>query len=182
MQPYRIHLAKETFKFSSTHFTLFSSTDAERLHGHNYHVAVDCELSSLGPMAMGFDFNSLKPIVKETADLWDERVLLPKHSPFVKIQEEALRGKPHVTIDFQDRSYRFPSDDVAILETENITSEELARLFALRLVAGWKKAPNQDPTLKERVRALHVSIEETRGQAATYSITQPLAANRSDVR
>src|ERR1700733_13558481 len=36
MVRYRMVLAKEDFKFSSAHFTLFADGSAELLHGHNY--------------------------------------------------------------------------------------------------------------------------------------------------
>jgi 6-pyruvoyl-tetrahydropterin synthase len=40
---FHIELAKEDFKFSAAHFTLFGPDAAERLHGHNYRVTVAVE-------------------------------------------------------------------------------------------------------------------------------------------
>ena len=36
-----IRLAKENMKFSAAHFTIFSASERERLHGHNFRVEVD---------------------------------------------------------------------------------------------------------------------------------------------
>ena len=38
---YVLRLAKEDFKFSAAHFTLFGPDEAELLHGHNYQVEVE---------------------------------------------------------------------------------------------------------------------------------------------
>lgn len=171
----RIRLSKETFKFSSTHFTLFSESTAERLHGHNYQVSVECELKNVDSMGMGFEFNELKPLIKSLSSKWDERVLLPKLSPLLKIREELVRKTPHYVVDFSsptgDRSYRFPKDEVLLLETVNVTSEELARLFAQLLARKWK---SKGGALADRIKSLSVTIEETRGQSAAYIMDAPL--------
>lgn len=176
MNHFTLRLGKESFKFSSTHFTLFSPKDAERLHGHNYQVTIECDLAKLGELGMGFEFNTLKPLIKQLTEAWDERVLLPTLSRLIEIKPTAVFDEPHVVVDFVKRSYRFPSEDVVLLETDNITSEELARLFAQELTKRWKtsKAGTEDPSLAGRLLALRVTIEETRGQSATYSFEKPL--------
>ena len=35
-----IDILKEDIKFSAAHFTVFSATERERLHGHNFHVGL----------------------------------------------------------------------------------------------------------------------------------------------
>ncbi len=82
-----------------------------------------------------------------------------------------------------DRSYRFPKDEVVYLDTVNVTSEELARLFAFLLAKSWKSAASSastDSTLASRLKSLSVTIEETRGQSATFVLAAPFT--RSDVR
>ena len=34
-----IYIDKESHKFSAAHFTIFSASERERLHGHNFSVA-----------------------------------------------------------------------------------------------------------------------------------------------
>ena len=41
---YAIRVEKENLKFSSAHFLIFEDGTAERLHGHNYRVAVELSL------------------------------------------------------------------------------------------------------------------------------------------
>ena len=51
---FRIVLAKEDFKFSAAHFTLFGDGRAETLHGHNYRIRLELggrELNGLGLLA-----------------------------------------------------------------------------------------------------------------------------------
>ena len=184
MDSLRIRLAKESFKFSATHFTVLNANEAERLHGHNYQVSVECTLSGVGPLGMGFEFNHLKPHIKQMTDAWDEMVLIPRVSPLIKISEEEIRKSPHWIVDLVsaklNRSYRFPKSEVVFLETVNITSEELARLFAISLATAWRSDSNRDIELNSRVQTLSVSIEETRGQSATYVMQSPL--NQSELR
>ena len=40
---FTIRLAKEDFKFSVAHFTIFGAKSAEPLHGHNYRLALEVE-------------------------------------------------------------------------------------------------------------------------------------------
>jgi 6-pyruvoyl-tetrahydropterin synthase len=179
MHSLRIRLAKETFKFSATHFTVLNSMEAERLHGHNYQVSVECELLTVSKLGMGFEFNELKPQIKQLTNLWDERVLIANGNPIITILAEEVRGVPHWVVDLQcdglDRSYRFPKAEVVFLETVNITSEELARLFTVALASAWRAAAKSQDDLAARVKSLAVTIEETRGQSATYVLHTPLA-------
>ena len=40
----KIQIAKQALNFSAAHFTIFSATEREDLHGHNFQV--ECELAS----------------------------------------------------------------------------------------------------------------------------------------
>jgi len=175
---FRIYIQKESYKFSASHFTVFSATEAERLHGHNYAVAVECELSGLNELGMGFEFNTLKPHIKALANVWDEHVLIAGQNPFISSRIEMIEGKEHQVFEFHGRSYRFPLNEVKILQVSNITSEELAREFAKCLVVRWSDSlSDSDRTLlRANLNWVEVSIEETRGQKATYRIDEPFAS------
>lgn len=178
MSPYKIRLAKESFKFSATHFTIFSEREAEALHGHNYQVSVECEVSSLDELDMGFEFNELKPLIKSLVDGWDEKFLLPSRSPHLRLREEDVRGSMHLVIDFADRSYRAPKGEIALINAANVTSESLARALNRNLSEAWKaKLGSKVSSLGARVLTLSVTVEETRGQSATHSLSQPLTAS-----
>lgn len=162
---FRIALEKENFKFSVSHFTIFGSKDAERLHGHNYYVSIDVEVSGLSSeLGMAFDFNALKPMIRQLTDELDERVLLPEHSPHLKLEP----NPPQIRVSFASKRYEFPLEDVAILPVSNITSEELARHLSEKLVKNLRAADTKFGL--DRIRKLTLGIQETRGQGVFYTI------------
>src|SRR4051812_36676618 len=128
---YVIHLGKESFKFSCTHFTIFGATRGERLHGHNYQVRCSIEVNQIDPkLGMAFDFNVVKPVIKNLCDSLDERILIPTQSPYLELSE---LGSQQLKVVFNKKEYVFPIEDVRKLPIVNITSEELARFFCKAL-------------------------------------------------
>lgn len=170
---YKIRLAKDTFKFSATHFTLFSASRAERLHGHNYQVAVEIDVADLDGRGMTFEFGPLKAKIKHLTEAWDERVLLPGRSPWLRFESVDDRAAAHTAVRFNDRYYCFPNSDLLRLDADNITAEELARLFTSQLLEQWLM--QLDRTEQERVLAVTTLIEETRGQSASCTVAAPFA-------
>jgi 6-pyruvoyltetrahydropterin/6-carboxytetrahydropterin synthase len=155
---FTIHLAKEPFKFSCSHFTILSADKAERLHGHNYQLHVDIEVEDIDPkLGFAFDFNSVKPVIREFCDGLDERILIPTKSPFLKL----ITAADSIEVRFGPKTYSFPLADTLQLPLTNITTEELAR-FA------WHKLAIK---LKDQARwtSMLVHVEETRGQGVSYS-------------
>ena len=159
-----VHLAKESFKFSSTHFTIFSASQAERLHGHNYQVKCDIELSNIdSTIGMAFDFNLIKPEIKALCDEIDERILIAAKSPYLKFKHVG----ESIEMQFATRRYLFPKEDCKELALVNITSEELARYFCEKL---WSRLDQlRDENAKApQFESLQISIEETRGQSVSF--------------
>lgn len=155
-----LHLAKENFKFSSAHFLIFDETHAERLHGHNYQVSVDLGVPSREEMAAkGFfvDFNVFKREIKAKVDAWDEHVLLPERQPEMRFRREGSS----LHVDFRDRYYVFPADEVILLPVTNTSVEQLSRLLAEDLFQTFRS---------QNVSWLTVKVEETRGQGASTTI------------
>lgn len=154
---YTVHLAKEPFKFSCSHFTILSAEHAERLHGHNYQVRVDITLEKLDPkLGMAFDFNAVKPKIRMICDELDERILLPTQSPYLKIVEDG----PQLRVSFNNKAYVFPTEDCLRLPLSNVTSEELSRYMCERLFVGIKD--------QNFWTSVQVEVEETRGQSVSY--------------
>ncbi len=159
-----VHLAKENFKFSSTHFTIFSATNAERLHGHNYQMTCEIELEEIDPkIGMAFDFNLIKPEIKALCDEVDEYILIAAKSPFLKFKSI----DQSIEMQFANRRYIFPKEDCKELDLVNITSEELARYFCEKLWVRLKQLKGQ-LTEAAQFKSLQVRIEETRGQSVSY--------------
>lgn len=159
MGVFRVRLEKENFKFSGTHFTILGPEEAERLHGHNYYVWVELEVTKLDPQyGFAFDFNLVKPMVHQLCKSLDEFILLPARSPFLKIQ----RANGQVEVKFHDRTFDFPESDVRELPVVNVTCEELSRYLTAELA---KTLPKDIG-----VTCLTVSVNETKGQGVSFSL------------
>ena len=61
-------LQKEDFKFSCAHFTLFGPDEAELLHGHNYHVAVEIQGKTLDDEGLLASFVEVKSAIRAACD------------------------------------------------------------------------------------------------------------------
>lgn len=157
-----LHLSKQNFKFSSGHFLIFDENRAEMLHGHNYQVKVDLFEVEASASQKGYliDFYDLKKIIKDLCDQWDEHVLLPANHPDMN-KKISANGK-NDDINFRDRFYSFPKNEVVWLPVENTSVESLSKIFAQNLLKQLEPMG---------VRKLKVSIEETLGQSASTTIT-----------
>jgi 6-pyruvoyltetrahydropterin/6-carboxytetrahydropterin synthase len=152
---YRLVLAKEDFKFSSAHFTLFSAERAELFHGHNYRVSLELSGSALDDWGLLADLESIKEAVRRLCRKLDSRTLLPAQGP--GLSWESREGE--VEVRFGSRRYLFPEEDVLVLPLANTSIELLARFF-------WDDLA---PQLRgSRIDTLAVSVEETAGQRCFY--------------
>lgn len=165
-----LHIAKEYLKFSSAHFTIFSDTALEMLHGHNYYVTLNAEFRD-SANGITIDFKHLKKIMETLCDVLDEKVLLPSESPYLKIEKE--HHTFHVTFHGSgfSKDYRFPCEDVEILPVSNISSEMLSKYlcesFCEKLMQVWHQhKPDQE--IGATLLSVQVGVEETRGQAVAY--------------
>lgn len=155
MARYRVILAKEDFKFSAAHFTLFGDGRAELLHGHNYRVRVALAGGNLDGEGLLVDIESFKRALRALCAGLDSRTLIPGESPRLHWEREG----DAVAVRFGERSYRFPAADTLVLPLANTSIELLARML-------WRDlAPH---LAGSRVDALAVSVEETAGQECWY--------------
>jgi 6-pyruvoyltetrahydropterin/6-carboxytetrahydropterin synthase len=151
-----IDLSKERMKFSSGHFTIFSATERENLHGHNFGVAAAFK-AEVGTNGLAVDYGLLKDALMKVCDSLDEFLLLPLHSPHLKIEERD--GLVHVQ--FAQERLQFLPRDVKLLPIRNITVEDLSVWFVDTLRGS---LPAQIAML---VRELSVRISSGPGQGAT---------------
>ena len=82
-----IRLDKETMKFSAGHFTIFGPGERERLHGHNFKVAVVLH-ACVGDNGLCFDYGIYKQKLVALCRELNEYFLLPGRSPFLVIEEQ----------------------------------------------------------------------------------------------
>ncbi len=76
---YQVRVSKDYLVFSSGHFITYGGGLCERVHGHNYRVAVEIE-DRLDENHYVFDFIALKDLTREIVDEIDHRMLLPTAS------------------------------------------------------------------------------------------------------
>lgn len=144
-------------RFAAAHMATLGD-DLEPLHGHNY--AVRCRVDGeLTDDRWVIDFSLLKRYVRETCERLDHRFLLPLDSPLLDISE----GEGGWTVEFGDRSYRFPASDVVPLPIENTTAELLAQWIADRVVEALADGKHSN------IARITVDVEEMPGQSGGYA-------------
>lgn len=121
-----IEISKEYLHFSSAHFTIFSATEREDLHGHTFNVTATVT-AAIGDDGLAFDYNRLKNELKAVCDSLDEKVLLPEFSPHLTLRTERLLGdQEYLVARFNNEDLPFLKRDVLVLPVRNIAVEELA--------------------------------------------------------
>lgn len=125
-----IEISKEYLHFNAAHFTLFSATEREDLHGHTFYVSASVE-SPVGDDGLAFDYGLFKDVLAALCDQLDEKVLLPERSPWLELSEDG----GYVVARFADERIPFLPRDVLTLPVRNITVEELAPWFLERVRA-----------------------------------------------
>ena len=154
---FRVRVTKDHLVFCSGHFISYEGDKCERLHGHNYRVAVEVE-ADLDANFYVFDFITLKNRTKAITDELDHRMMLPTRNRVILL-EESPRS---VRVRYKDHEWVFPREDCVLLPLENTTAELLARHIAGRLREDLRKTYDYVP------QVLRVEVEESFGQSATY--------------
>jgi len=124
-----IDLSKEYLHFSAAHFTIFSSTERERLHGHNFRVSARIT-APVGDNGLCFNYQIFKDKLRELCVELDEYTLIPEASPFLDI---TIQGS-YYNIEFNGEVMKLLRSDTQLLPVRNISVEELAYFFLSQLV------------------------------------------------
>ena len=149
----RIELSKEAINFSAAHFTIFSSTEREDLHGHNFQVIGEV-LAPVDQNGLVFDYVVLKKALKQLCDDLDEKTILPEKSPYLSIEKDAQ----YVSGIFDKQKLMFLHRDVITLPISNVSVEELSHYFLTRLM--------EIPEIKNKdIREIVIKISSSPGQA-----------------
>lgn len=154
---YRIEVARELFKFSCAHMTVFPDGTKERLHGHNYMMAVTVELRDIAFDRM-IPFERIKQAGAALCQAWKEHLLLAERNPHFELVRDTGQE-----IEFRlcgDR-YVVPRRDVVLLPIDNVATEPLAAHAADLLIA--RLGPVLRPDV---VTAFELGITESPGQGA----------------
>ena len=132
---------------------MFSDGTKERLHGHNYTIAVALEVSTI-ELAKMIPFAPLKDAMRELCAAWKEHVLLAEHNPHFTI----VRDDRELEFTLCGDRYVMPRGDALLLPIDNISVEALA-VHVAQLLAAKLATPT--------AIALEVTIEESPGQGAS---------------
>jgi 6-pyruvoyltetrahydropterin/6-carboxytetrahydropterin synthase len=156
---HRIRIARAEHKFSCAHMTVFADGTKERLHGHNYTIAVALDVDRIDLASM-IPFTPLKTAIRELCASWKEHLLLAAHNPWFTI----LRDADELEFTLCNQRYVLPRGDALLLPIDNISVEALAahaasllhtRLSSLSLL---------------QASHLEVTIEESPGQGASCTL------------
>ncbi len=148
-----LYISKESHKFSAAHFTIFSATERERLHGHNYAVALRL-VAPVGDNGFSADYNVYKTRVAELADSLDEYMLLAGNSPYQQVAEDGESYR----VTFNSETMLFLKADTQVLPVLNVTVEELSHFLLAKLVA---------ISAGEDIREMELSVASGPGQRAS---------------
>lgn len=116
-----ITIEKQYLHFSIAHFTIFSATERERLHGHNVRIAVEIT-GAINDNGLCFDYAIYKNELKALCARFDEYTLIAEQSPHLTISEEG--DYYHVVHNGVDMPLL--KTDTLLLPIRNITIEELS--------------------------------------------------------
>lgn len=161
-ETYRIRLEKEHHVFAAAHFITYAGNVCERLHGHNYCVAVEIA-GPLDENGYVIDFIAARDELRAITDQLDHRMLLPLHHPLIKVAVDAKEAT--VTFTPDGRRWIFPLGDCCILPVANTTAELLARWIGEQL------RERLHVRLNHRPAWLEVAVDENHGQAGICVLT-----------
>ena len=156
---FSIRVSKDYFLFCCAHFITYDGDECERLHGHNYRVAVEVE-GPLDPNRYVFDFVAIKRRTQSIVDELDHHMLLATENPRLPVSD----GGDNFVVRFDRKTWSFPKEDCVLLPIGNTTAELLAQWFAGRLSDELSRQYAFAPT------RLRVEVEEATGQSAAFEI------------
>ncbi len=121
---------KQAHKFSAAHYTIFSATERERLHGHNYSVSARI-VAPMGDNGYAADYNVYKTRLGALCAELDEYLLLAGDSPYQRVEEAGACYR----VRFAQEEMLFLRSDTRVLPIRNATVEEFAHYLLQRLLA-----------------------------------------------
>lgn len=152
-----IELCKEDMKFSAGHYTIFSPTHREKLHGHNFNVyaAITAKTDDNG---MAFDYDIYKEKLRKLCRSLGEYFLIAGDSQYQTIEQEG----DYTYIYFNNEKIPFLTKDILILPIKNITVEELSKWFVGQLTE------EKQILDKHEINAILIKVFSGPGQSGSY--------------
>lgn len=139
-------------------FLLTYEETSEKLHGHNFQVALEIE-GYLKEDSFVVDYRYIKTILREICKELDEHTLIPTLSKRIKY---SINGQ-NIEFSLDEKKYLIPMEDALLLELPNLTTEMLAMYLCQRIKERIIKDGHSN------LISISVEVSEKPGQSAIYS-------------
>ena len=154
-----LYIDKESHKFSAAHYTIFSASERERLHGHNYSVSARI-VAPMGDNGFAADYNVYKNLIARVCESLDEYMILAGDSPYQSIVDEGANYR----VRFAEDEMLFLKTDTLVLPVRNATVEEFSRYLLAQLVSASER---------EDIREIELCVASGPGQKGCTSWRKP---------
>ena len=124
-----LYIDKESHKFSAAHYTIFSASERERLHGHNYSVSARI-VAPMGENGFSADYNVYKNRLKALCDALDEYMVLAADSPHQTVEKQG----DNYLVRYAEEEMLFLCSDTLVLPILNATVEEFSHYLLNKLL------------------------------------------------
>jgi 6-pyruvoyltetrahydropterin/6-carboxytetrahydropterin synthase len=151
-----IYIDKESHKFSAAHFTIFSGTERERLHGHNFAVSARI-VAPVDDNGLTGDYAVYKAQLKKLCDTFDEYTLIPSNSPYLEVSEEG----DYYRVAHDKDVLLLLKADTQVIPVRNTTVEDLSDFLLGILVEDKAFLETQD------IREIEVLVSSGPGQTGS---------------
>ena len=128
-----IEIAKQYLHFSVGHFTIFSATERERLHGHNFRLAVSIT-GEVDENGLCFDYAIYKKVLQELCERYNEYTLIAGQSPHLTITED----DDFYLVTHNQITMPLLKTDTMLLPVRNVTIEELSHYLLEQVLGDFK--------------------------------------------
>jgi len=164
---FEVYVSKADFKFNCAHFIAFRGF-RERLHGHNYSVAVKVTgQSHVGSDGYVMDFGDIKKATRALCKELNEYFICPANSDVMSVEEQGTQ----ICLTCEDgATFSFPKTDVAMLPLVHSSAEEMCHYLWCRLV----RTIGLEQLRIRGIKALEVSVAEAPAQQATFRSAVPV--------
>jgi 6-pyruvoyltetrahydropterin/6-carboxytetrahydropterin synthase len=153
-----IELHKEELKFSGGHFMIFSATERETMHGHDYQINVAFE-TLIEKNGMSFDCRYYRQKLMNLCTTLDYHFILPMRSEFLRLEETATKWLVH----FNNEVIEFFKRDAVALSITNVTLEEMSNWFLQQLL--------QDTQQLQEHKIFGITVKAYNGRGESGSTT-----------
>ncbi len=150
-----IEIKNQYLHFSVAHFTIFSATERERLHGHNFSLKAKVK-SKVQSNGLAFDYQKLKTCLYQICQSLDEFTLIAQNSPHLIIVEEG----DYYAVHFNGEKILLLITDTLLLPITNVSLEELGRFIIEQL-------RNNESFNRLAIERLEVEVASGPGQGVT---------------